>query len=66
MFETYENRHNPHVTIHRHNCRQLREHGGIHKYKQGGYKKHAEWQQAINYANSLNLPIWVCSYCQPS
>jgi hypothetical protein len=31
-FVTYENRFNPHVTIHRVGCGHIRKHGGAHKY----------------------------------
>lgn len=66
MFETYENRHNPHVTIHRSNCTQLRKRGGEHKYRQGRYKTHAAFAQAVDYADSTGLPVINCSYCSPA
>lgn len=46
MFVTYENRHNPHVTIHRDGCSQVRKSGGVHKHAQGEYKTHGTLSQA--------------------
>jgi hypothetical protein len=47
MFVTYENRHNPHITIHRKDCGQIRKRGGTHKYHQGGYKAHDLFSIAV-------------------
>jgi hypothetical protein len=66
MFVTYENRHNPHVTIHHANCTQIAKHGGEHKYGQGEYKTHATLAAADAYAASTGLPVIHCSYCGPS
>lgn len=66
MFETYENRHNPHVAIHRSSCTQLRKRGGEHKYRQGSYKQHAAFVDAVTYATATGLPVVNCSYCRPA
>jgi len=34
-YVTYENRNNPHVTIHRDGCSQIAKRGGEHQYGQG-------------------------------
>ena len=52
MFVTYENRHNPHVTIHLQGCGQVRKRGGEHKYGQGKYKTHATLSEAVAYATA--------------
>ncbi len=36
-FTTYKNVANPHVTIHRDGCNQIKKRGGLHKYGQGTY-----------------------------
>jgi hypothetical protein len=66
MFTTYENRNNPHVTIHRADCGQIAKRGGVHKYGQGGYKSHGTLAQATDYAKATGLPMRDCSYCKPS
>lgn len=66
MFVTYENRHNPHVTIHRVGCGQIRKRGGEHKHNQGEYKNHGTLPHATAYANATGLPVIDCSYCKPS
>ena len=66
MFVTYENRHNPHVTIHRDGCSQVRKRGGVHKHAQGEYKNHGTLAKAQLYANTTGLRVIDCSYCKPS
>jgi hypothetical protein len=63
-FTTYENRANPHVTIHCHNCGQIKKRGGVHKYGQGCYKEHATYNEARDYAEKTGLPIIDCSFCK--
>jgi len=65
-YEMYENRANPHITIHKAGCRHLRKHGGEHKYGQGEYHKHETLEKAHSYAQTRNLPIILCSSCNPS
>jgi hypothetical protein len=65
-FETYENRNNPHVTIHRVGCSQLRKRGGVHRHGQGSYKSHGAVAEAQRYAASTGLPVKLCSYCNPT
>lgn len=62
MFVTYENRANPHVTIHRDGCGQIRKRGGVHKYGQGEYKNHGTLSLAIAYANTTGLPVIDCLF----
>lgn len=64
LFVTYENTHNPHVTVHRDNCGQVRKRGGVHKHAQGRYKNHDSFVQAVAYAHSTGLPVINCSYCK--
>ena len=64
-FTTYENRNNPHVTIHCEGCKQIAKHGGEHKYGQGNYKNHSTYLEAESYAKGTNLPLLICSFCNP-
>jgi hypothetical protein len=64
-YVTYENRRNPHVTIHREDCNQNAKRGGEHKYGQGNYSSHTTYSQANAYAVSTGLPLVVGSYCNP-
>lgn len=64
-FTTYENVANPHVTIHRDGCNQIRKRGGEHKYGQGGYRHHESYMDARNYAEGTRLPVKDCSFCAP-
>ena len=65
-YETYENRSNPHVTIHRAGCSQLRKRGGVHRHGQGNYKAHGTLAEAGNYARSTGLPVKLCGFCKSS
>ena len=65
MFVTYENRANPHATIHAYGCNQIAKNGGEHKYGQGGYKNHATYEEAEAYAKRTGLPVIHCSFCNP-
>jgi len=62
---TYENTHNPHVTIHRAGCGQIGKHGGKHKHKQGKYLTHNTYSQARSYAVQTGLQVIDCSWCKP-
>src|ERR1051325_10982833 len=64
-YETYENRNNPHITIHRVGCSQLRKRGGIHRHGQGKYTAHATFAEAEHYAKQTGLPMRMCGYCKP-
>lgn len=64
-YVTYENRHNPHVTIHCFGCNQIKKHGGVHKYGGAGYKQHTTYQNAVAYAERTKLPLKICSFCKP-
>lgn len=68
-FTTYENTHNPHVTIHRDGCSEIEKRGGVHKYGQGEYRRHNTYADAFNYANNRAKPGWEiiqCSHCKPA
>jgi hypothetical protein len=64
-FVTYENRRNPHVTIHAANCSQIRKRGGEHKYDQGEYRDHQTLDAAEHHAQDTGLPLIYCSFCRP-
>ena len=64
-YVTYENHRNPHVTIHAAGCNQIGKNGGQHKYGQGGYRDHAAYSEAREYAASTGLRVIICSYCKP-
>ena len=64
-FVTYENRRNPHVTIHVAGCSQIAKRGGEHKHGQGEYNEHATFAAAKHYAVQTGLPVIECSYCKP-
>lgn len=66
MFVTYENRRNPHVTIHAAGCSQIAKNGGQHKYGQGGYRNHATYAEATRYAKGTGLKCILCSFCKPA
>ncbi len=64
-YTTYENTHNPHITIHRDGCRQIKKRGGVHQHKQGKYEYHDTFAIGITYAETTGLPLIICSYCNP-
>jgi hypothetical protein len=64
-YETYENRNNPHVTIHRVGCSQLRKRGGVHRHGQGMYRAHRTLVDAERYAAGTGLRVGHCKYCAP-
>lgn len=64
-FITYENRRNPHVTIHREGCKQIAKNGGTHKYGQGAYHVHLTLPEADAHAQTTGLPVRHCSFCVP-
>jgi len=65
-YTTYENYNNPHVTIHRGYCHQIRQRGGIHTSGDGKYTQHATYQYAFSYAQTTGLPIKNCYFCNPT
>ena len=65
-FVTYENKNNPHVTVHVDGCNQIAKRGGEHKYGQGGYRKHTTYIDAEGYASRTGLPVIDCSFCKPN
>lgn len=64
-YETYENRPNRKITIHKNHCSRLRQHGGIQSYNQGKYREFQTFEDAYLYAKSTNFEIRNCSYCNP-
>lgn len=65
VFVTYENRRNPHVTIHAEGCSQIRKRGGEHADGQGEYHNHETLTDARAYAQQTALPVIECSFCKP-
>lgn len=61
-FITYKNIANPHVTIHRAGCKQIKKHEGQHQYGQGSYEHHEAYADAEAYAESTWLPKKDCFY----
>ena len=61
-YTTYENRNNPHITIHKDGCNQIGKRGGVGL---GEYKHHKTLQSARYYANGTRLPVKECSFCKP-
>jgi len=66
MFETYTNWHNPHVTIHRDGCDQIRKRGGEHKHNQGEYQNHTTLGAGDYRGGPSGLAVINCSFCKPS
>lgn len=64
-FTTYKNIANPHVTIHRDGCNQIKKHGGQHQYDQGSYEHHETYVDAKAYAESTGLLMINSSFCKP-
>jgi len=64
-FTTYENVANPHVTIHKDGCSQIKKHGGEDKHGYGSYKHHETFDSALKYAKSTKLPVKTCAFCKP-
>jgi hypothetical protein len=57
---TYENKNNPHITIHIDFCNQIRKNGGEGL---GEYKEHKTLEAARNYSQTTGLPIRECKFC---
>lgn len=64
-FTTYENRHNPHITIHNDGCSQIKKRGGEHSNNQGKYHHHLTFIEAQTYSETTKLPVITCSFCKP-
>lgn len=62
-FVTYENRLNPHITIHKNGCSQVEKNGGTGEGKYHGF---ADYNDAKHYAKTTDLPIKDCSFCRPN
>lgn len=63
-YTTYENRNNPHVTIHRDGCGQLGKNGGSGP-PGSGYLSHGTLADARAYAATTGLPVRECAFCKP-
>ena len=61
-YVTYENRNNPHITIHRKGCNHIKKNGGIGR---GRYEYHDTLESACDYASNTSLPVRKCSFCKP-
>ncbi|MBU0936261.1 MAG: hypothetical protein KKI09_02920 [Spirochaetes bacterium] len=62
VFTTYENKNNPHITIHKEGCSQIKKNGGTGI---GEYKHHESLVHAREYAKKTGMKIIECSYCKP-
>ena len=62
-FVTYENRHNPHIAIHKNGCNQIEKNGGA---GEGKYRGFSDYKDANDYARTTELPIKICSFCLKS
>lgn len=62
-YVTYENYRNPHITIHKNGCHQIAKNGGG---GEGKYMGFSNYNDAHGYAESLNLSIIDCSFCNPT
>ena len=60
-YVTYENRNEPHVTIHKVGCNQIAKNGGEGR---GKYSEFESLEDAEIYARSTNLKIIYCSFCK--
>jgi hypothetical protein len=61
-YTTYENARNPHITIHRDGCTQIRRNGGV---GEGEYNMHETLADAETYAEASGLPVRKCYFCRP-
>ena len=61
-FVTYENKRNPHITIHKNGCNQIGKNGGAGEGKYTGF---ADYMSAEKYATTTELPKIDCSFCNP-
>ena len=61
-YTTYENRTNPHITIHRAVCNHIKKNGGTGR---GEYNYHNSLPDAEAYAKSTGLPVKKCYFCSP-
>lgn len=59
-FVTYENRRNPHISIHNEGCAQIAKRGGA---GEGEYNEFETLEDAENYAKATNLEIRYCYFC---
>ena len=61
-YVTYENRNEPHVTIHKVGCNQIAKNGGEGR---GSYACFENYADARKFAKTTNLEIKDCSFCNP-
>jgi hypothetical protein len=61
-YTTYENRSNPHITIHVYGCNQIAKNGGSGI---GDYHHYNTLGEAEVYAETTGLPVIHCSFCKP-
>ena len=66
QFTTYENRRNPHCTIHKSTCNQIRKRGGEHVAGQGEYHEHETFAEAQSHAKQTGLTVIECSFGKPT
>jgi hypothetical protein len=64
-FTTYWNLNRPKAEVHRRGCRHYKQHGGQHKYDQGGWHAHPNYVHARAWAENTGLPVKDCPDCRP-
>jgi hypothetical protein len=64
-YTTYENAVTMHVTIHRTGCKMIQKSSGERRFGQEGYKGHASFDAATDYASTTGLPVQHCKVCDP-
>lgn len=70
-FITYQNKHNPHITIHKFECEKVAQHGGIPSKPFQEYTLFMSYKSAEIYAEAVkstspSLEIKICSFCNPN
>lgn len=54
QYTVYTNKNNPHSTIHREGCFEIKKHGGEHEYNQGWYKSFNTLEEARTYCTTIS------------
>ena len=60
-FVIYENHVNKHIEIHRNGCNQIGKNGGTGEGKYIGF---TSFEDANEYAETMKLPVRICSFCK--
>ncbi|OQB28036.1 MAG: hypothetical protein BWY10_00840 [Chloroflexi bacterium ADurb.Bin180] len=65
-YVVYWNRANSRSRIHLAGCKYIRQHGGEHKYGEGGYRGFATYEEACAFAAGKGWPFADCGWCLPT